>query len=190
MDGLFVLSRLIMGLKRKNISKKKRFEVFKRDGFTCQYCGKTPPETKLEIDHIKPVSLGGGNSYANLITSCFSCNRGKTNEPLIETQSTPDHLPIDDIISQEEAFSKYKINKLFEREKYSESLNNIYKSKFKKDISEEFRLITFPIFFRRLDFEEIEEAMCIAVKRIDGEDDCLQYFCGVCWRKINGTSRW
>ena len=66
-------------MKRKNLSKKIRFEVFKRDSFTCQYCGSKSPEVVLEVDHIKPISKGGDNSLLNLVTSCFDCNRGKSN---------------------------------------------------------------------------------------------------------------
>lgn len=63
--------------KRKSISKKTRFEVFKRDSFKCQYCGQSSPEVLLEVDHIKPVAEGGDNVITNLITSCRDCNRGK-----------------------------------------------------------------------------------------------------------------
>ena len=62
---------------RKPISKKMRFEVFKRDKFTCQYCGRTAPDVILEVDHIKPVAEGGTNDLINLVTSCKDCNRGK-----------------------------------------------------------------------------------------------------------------
>lgn len=65
--------------KRKVISKRVRFEVLKRDAFTCQYCGKMPPDTVLHIDHIKPVSKGGTNGILNLVTSCIDCNLGKSN---------------------------------------------------------------------------------------------------------------
>lgn len=65
--------------KRKPIGNSKRFEIFKRDLFTCQYCGNHPPKTVLEIDHIIPVSKGGDNSQDNLITSCFVC-RNKIKE--------------------------------------------------------------------------------------------------------------
>ena len=54
-----------------------RFEVFKRDGFKCQYCGRSAPEVTLEVDHIVPVAEGGKNEMLNLITSCRACNRGK-----------------------------------------------------------------------------------------------------------------
>lgn len=63
--------------RRKPITKKLRFEVFKRDAFTCQYCGRMAPDVILEVDHINPVSNGGDNDIMNLITSCKDCNRGK-----------------------------------------------------------------------------------------------------------------
>lgn len=63
---------------RKSLSKKTRFEVFKRDSFTCQYCGAKAPDVILEIDHIQPVKDGGTNDIMNLVTSCFACNRGKS----------------------------------------------------------------------------------------------------------------
>lgn len=69
--------------KRQPISKKLRFEIFKRDSFKCCYCGKDNKfNIKLEIDHVKPVTDGGGNSIDNLVTSCFDCNRGKSANPL------------------------------------------------------------------------------------------------------------
>jgi len=64
------------------ISKKFRFEVFKRDGFQCQYCGKSSPKVVLEIDHVIPKNEGGQDNLENLITSCFDCNRGKGKELL------------------------------------------------------------------------------------------------------------
>lgn len=72
---------------RKNIPKSVRFEVFKRDSFTCQYCGRPAPDALLEIDHIVPVSKGGDNSLLNLITSCRDCNRGKTNRELSDNSA-------------------------------------------------------------------------------------------------------
>lgn len=62
---------------RKSLSKKLKFEVFKRDSFTCQYCGKSSPDAVLEIDHIKPLANGGSDELLNLVTACFDCNSGK-----------------------------------------------------------------------------------------------------------------
>lgn len=67
---------------RKAISKKTRFEIFKRDSFKCQYCGKSAPDVILHVDHIKPVADGGTNHMTNLITACFDCNMGKKDIPL------------------------------------------------------------------------------------------------------------
>lgn len=62
---------------RKAIPKKLRFEVFKRDKFTCQYCGRSAPDVVLQVDHIVPVAKGGKNEIMNLVTSCWDCNIGK-----------------------------------------------------------------------------------------------------------------
>lgn len=70
---------------RVAVGKKVRFEVFKRDGFTCQYCGKSPPEAILELDHIKPVAKGGDDDPLNLATSCRDCNRGKSDRELSDS---------------------------------------------------------------------------------------------------------
>lgn len=63
--------------KRRAMPQSLRFEVFKRDSFTCQYCGKKAPDVVLNVDHIKPVADGGENDILNLVTSCFDCNSGK-----------------------------------------------------------------------------------------------------------------
>lgn len=68
--------------KRKALTKKTRFEVFKRDKFTCQYCGFKAPDVVLNVDHIDPVASGGTNELTNLITSCFDCNSGKKDRRL------------------------------------------------------------------------------------------------------------
>lgn len=62
---------------REPVSKKTRFEVFKRDQFTCQYCGAKAPEVVLHADHIRPVADGGKSDIMNLVTACAACNGGK-----------------------------------------------------------------------------------------------------------------
>lgn len=71
-----------MSTARRPLSKRTRFEVFKRDRFACQYCGQHPPAVLLEIDHITPIARGGSDDEANLITACQDCNRGKAAVPL------------------------------------------------------------------------------------------------------------
>jgi len=68
--------------KRKTVSNELRFEVFKRDKFTCQYCGRKAPDVVLNVCHINPIPKGGGDELLNLITSCADCNNGKSDKEL------------------------------------------------------------------------------------------------------------
>lgn len=79
--GFFFIPQSGMA-KRKTLSKKIRFEVFKRDSFTCQYCGRSAPDVILHADHIQPVSKDGEDDILNLVTSCFDCNSGKSDREL------------------------------------------------------------------------------------------------------------
>lgn len=66
-----------MARKRSGISKRIRFEVFKRDGFACQYCGAKAPDVLLHVDHVEPASKGGEDEILNYVTACVDCNLGK-----------------------------------------------------------------------------------------------------------------
>lgn len=88
-----------------------RFDVFKRDSFTCCYCGRRPPEVVLEVDHIDPVSNGGTDAFENLLTACFDCNRGKGAKLLEERPAaarTPTQEEMAERIAQARAFSAYQ----------------------------------------------------------------------------------
>lgn len=81
-----------------------RFDVFKRDNFTCAYCGRRPPEVTLEVDHIIPLAEGGDHDPANLATSCSDCNRGKGAVPLTsEPPAIPDLAERTELIREREA---------------------------------------------------------------------------------------
>ncbi|HTW88305.1 MAG TPA: HNH endonuclease [Candidatus Binataceae bacterium] len=54
-----------------------RFNIFARDGNTCQYCGQRLPRTDLNLDHVIPRSRGGLSTWENIVCSCHSCNRRK-----------------------------------------------------------------------------------------------------------------
>lgn len=60
------------------VSKRLRYEVLKRDGHACRYCGGTAPDVKLTIDHVVPTTLGGDDDPSNLVTACSDCNSGKS----------------------------------------------------------------------------------------------------------------
>lgn len=72
------------------VSKRIRYEVLRRDGFTCRYCGAKAPDVELQVDHVMPASLGGGDTPGNLVTACRDCNIGKAS-------SRPDEDAVADI---------------------------------------------------------------------------------------------
>lgn len=59
------------------VPQRTRYEVLRRDGFTCRYCGAKAPDATLTIDHVTPVSLGGSDKPDNLVAACAACNAGK-----------------------------------------------------------------------------------------------------------------
>ena len=52
-----------------------RVEIFNRDHYTCQYCGKV--SNQLTLDHVIPRLQGGRHSWENLVSACGPCNRRK-----------------------------------------------------------------------------------------------------------------
>ncbi len=59
------------------VVKLSKSEIFRRDRYTCQYCGKKV--SNLTIDHILPRSKGGKHTWENLTTACADCNHRKGN---------------------------------------------------------------------------------------------------------------
>ena len=173
------------------ISKKIRFEVFKRDGFLCAYCGNTPPEAILEVDHIEPVSKGGTDDINNLITSCFDCNRGKSNITLDKIpKKISENLEI--LKEKEEQLKEYRklIRKIEKRiQKDIDKIEEIFKETYpKKAFEEKFKESTIKNFINKLPLNEVIEAMSLACNRISNKpESTAKYFCGICWNKIRGT---
>lgn len=172
---------------RKTVSKTLRFEIFKRDSFTCQYCGAHPPAIVLEIDHIIPVASGGGNQMDNLISACLNCNRGKSARSL---NSIPQSL-------------QAKAKAIKEREAQIKGYSNIMEAK-RIRIESEAKLVE-EVFSRFHDGYELTEYSLASVRRfierlgapvvIDAmETACtaswvrsnndFKYFCGICWHLI------
>ena len=83
-NGLDLLNQWLKPTtKRQPIKPGIRFQVLKRDRYRCQMCGVTAQDdAKLEIDHIHPVSKGGGNELSNLQVLCRDCNAGKRDQLL------------------------------------------------------------------------------------------------------------
>lgn len=170
---------------RKSLSKKVRFDVFKRDNFTCNYCGRSTPSVILEVDHIIPVSKNGSNNIDNLITSCFDCNRGKSNN---ELTSIPEALNCKIEILKEKELQYLEFKKL--QKKLDKRINNevqeicnLYEIYFPEYyITENFK-ISIKNFIDKLGFYNVKLAMDKSCSRFN-YNHSLKYFCGICWNKI------
>ena len=117
------------------VSLKLRFEVFKRDDFTCQYCGRKTPEVILELEHIIPLSKGGTDELDNLTTSCFECNRGK-GVSLLDTILKDRDIHDETILLAEKEFQLAEYNYLKEKirdreNKEIEELKNHFADQFR-----------------------------------------------------------
>lgn len=58
-------------------STSKRKKVWAKTGYRCWYCGVTPPEKEMTIDHVVPISRGGQSNQKNLVPCCMLCNSAK-----------------------------------------------------------------------------------------------------------------
>jgi hypothetical protein len=179
-------------MKRKAVSPRARFEIFKRDGFRCQYCGLTPPNVILHLDHILAVANGGSNEDLNLITSCQSCNLGKSDVPLervIEPLKQAQEAELERR-EQVDEYNKFLSKLRKEQQKDFRKVSNYWLST-KGEDPKEFILGGEPAtavkqFLKRLPAQKILEAIDITQARVGGysEHKFLKYFCGVCWKFI------
>lgn len=172
---------------RKALSKSTRFEVFKRDGFVCQYCGAHPPSVVLEVDHLIAVAAGGGNDIDNLITACNPCNRGKGARAL-------NVAPMK--VAEKAAIMREKEDQLLGYQALVEGrrarleteawrvLSALYGRKVEKFNASRFRSIL--LFIDRLGlFSVLDAAETTASK--PWLSDPFIYLCGMCWRMIRAA---
>lgn len=174
---------------RKQISKKLRFDIFKRDNFSCQYCGAKTPNVVLEVDHIKPVKNGGTNDLNNLITSCFDCNRGKSCNELISLPKTlVDNTKIlKEKKAQYAAYLKAVKDLKDLQDGTIDYVDNIFSEAFEGFcLTDKFRYTTVRNFIEKLGHVEVGNAMYKACAKINYDSEqALKYFCGICWNMIN-----
>ena len=172
-------------MSRKQLSVRTRFEVFKRDRFTCQYCGRTPPDVILHVDHIIAVADGGENDPTNLTTACADCNLGKGARPLTAVPLSLEEQAADAEERRQQIEAHAEMLQA-DREQFEEwcweVAETLQPGASKGYNQHNFRSIT--MFVRRLGFGETREAAQIASDRWHVGGKRFKYFCGVCWRKI------
>lgn len=174
---------------RKAIGKKLRFDVFKRDKFVCAYCGSSPPDVVLQVDHIHPVAEGGLNNIDNLITSCQPCNIGKGRRLLSDI---PTSLQEKTKLSHQEESMINDFNEVLRRrsERIEEEIWTIAFILDPSAIDNGFNrswLKSIERFIEKLGFYNVKEAADIAILKLrHGNKKTFLYFCGICHNKIKG----
>lgn len=174
------------------VSKRTRFEVLRRDEYTCQYCGETAPDMKITVDHVMPVALGGSDFPGNLVAACVDCNAGKTSitpdSPLVEKVSG---AAADFIVRGTDAATKLRA--LYEESsdyvfEFEEQWNRWHRTSSKAPIA-------LPVDWRdsvrqwwRIGVPEelLAEAIDIAMDKrgLRGDFGEFRYMAGIVWRKL------
>lgn len=174
------------------ISRRLRFEILRRDNYTCRYCGSSSPDVTLTVDHVVPTALGGGDEPTNLVTACTDCNSGKSSV-------APDQPIVEDVDATAMLFAKA-----------IERANAIRRSQIEQNdaIGTEFNKIwldwcpwkdqgnysgrpndwatTIDTFVENgLGIRELNNFVYTAfMARGPGNRDRWRYFCGCCWKEI------
>lgn len=173
------------------INQKLRFDVFKRDLFQCQYCGRTPPSVVLEVDHIIPRKESGTDTMDNLITSCFDCNRGKAAVPLSQA---PEAL-VNKTARMKEKTEQLKAytELLQEQEEWVQAQIDEIQDAYRKlypgwVFSDSFCEGSLRRFLKSLTAADIKEALAMAYGRCSNDRQVIKYMCGICWNWIKDPS--
>jgi 5-methylcytosine-specific restriction endonuclease McrA len=82
-----------------------RREVFRRDLFTCQYCGKR--DGGLTVDHVVPRHMGGGHIWTNVVAACPVCNHRKGGRRVDEARMSLMRIPKEPPASAGYVFGKH-----------------------------------------------------------------------------------
>ena len=182
--------------KRESVSTSKRFNLFKRDGFTCQYCGSKPPAVVLELDHILPVAKGGTSVDHNLITSCFTCNRGKSDRLLCDIPQPITEQLQEQVERQQQldSYNAFLMKARKSKQKNARDLRKYWNESFGVELCDNkgfqgVKLQTMQTFVEKMPVARIMDAVDIARSKVNYESQAFKYFCGVCWSMIKESTK-
>jgi 5-methylcytosine-specific restriction endonuclease McrA len=82
-----------------------RREVFRRDNYTCQYCGRR--EAGLTVDHVIPRYQGGLHIWTNVVAACATCNHRKGGRRPEEAHMHLFHVPHEPPINADYIFGRH-----------------------------------------------------------------------------------
>lgn len=184
--------------RRTSLRPTERFEVFKRDGFTCVYCGGSPPAVVLEVDHIVAVAAGGTNDESNLVTACRPCNQGKSDKSLTRAPvALSDQVSsARDLAAQLDEYNRFLLARRALTDELVDAIGRAWCNQGLDPSDDDFdkytlgpqRANSVRTFLKHLTFAEIIEAVEIThARNIRGRgsnENRFRYFCGICWKLI------
>lgn len=182
------------------VSKRVRFEVFKRDLFTCQYCGRKPPEVMLEADHIVPKCEGGEDGMSNLTTACGTCNRGKGGKGLGKVLPALDEMSVlqglQEIMERRQNIKSGIAAENAQRASEDEAIEQVqawWKERLPHYVYDLDPKSIRNFIRKELPVQEISNAVDSAARARERKNlkshEVPPYFYAVCWRKIKERSQ-
>lgn len=172
--------------RRKAISTKSRFDVFKRDRFTCQYCGAHPPGVLLHVDHILAVASGGTNELHNLVTACEPCNLGKgarslgSVKPSLKEQAEQAKERERQLLGYQKLIAAKRVRIEEEVDRVQDTFRIFHTG---MQFTPRFR-ISVRVFIEKLGVDEVISSMERACCKVPDFQNATKYFCGICWAKV------
>lgn len=171
------------------ISRRLRFEVLRRDGYTCRYCGAKAPDVVLTVDHVVPTTLGGDDDPRNLVACCQPCNAGKSS-------IQPDAPLVEDVDATAMLFAQ-AAERVAERRRADRQVvdeitanfdqlwltyHNVYDRPIEREPSWPATIERF--IGRGLDLSDLTHYLKVAMRSRASHGDVWRYFCGCCWREL------
>jgi len=108
--------KVVLRKSQRNIDQELSWEVFRRDDYTCVYCG--TKKRALTVDHLVLWEEMGDTVPANLVTACKKCNHTRGNKPLPEFLNTSYFNTVHGenkakvVFSKEDLLTQFEIAKL------------------------------------------------------------------------------
>jgi len=162
------------------VTKRTRFEVLKRDNYTCRYCRSA--EESLTIDHVTPVALGGSDSAENLVAACSDCNSGKSStapDASLVNEVSDDHIKWGHAMRRA---AEIQAESLVEVDEYIAEFDQIWDDRWSTPWNYESSLKA--LFNSGLPLDQMREAAYVTIDA-RGVLTRFNYFCGVAYRKLN-----
>lgn len=166
------------------VTKRTRFEVLRRDEFTCRYC--RSKDNPLTIDHVTPSALGGSDKPDNLVACCKDCNGGKAS-------SSPDEGTVADVAEDALRWARAMQcavqERAAERDDDMERLGAFFdywqETTVRADLPINWEDSVKRFLSAGLSVGDLEDAVLSTTGRLSPwSKHHFRYFCGICWSEI------